>query len=60
MGDTVGAGDSFLATFIAGLLSHQPMQQVLVKACAIGAFVASKRGANPEYDQDEINKIMTQ
>jgi fructokinase len=47
--DTVGAGDSFLAAFINGLLHHQPMPKVLERACKIGAFVASKRGANPEY-----------
>ena len=56
--DTVGAGDSFLATFIAGLLNKQPMQQVLEKACAIGAFVASKRGANPVYNDEEIDAIL--
>lgn len=58
--DTVGAGDSFLATFIAGLLGNHPMQQVLVKASAIGAFVASRRGANPVYDEKEIDKIISQ
>jgi fructokinase len=47
--DTVGAGDSFLATFIIGLLNKQPMQQVLERACAVGAFVTGKRGANPLY-----------
>jgi fructokinase len=47
--DTVGAGDSFLATFINGLLNNQPMPQTLEKACAVGAFVAGKRGANPKY-----------
>jgi len=56
--DTVGAGDSFLATLIAGILHQEPMQEVLVKACAIGAFVTSKRGANPVYDNQEINAIM--
>jgi fructokinase len=60
VGDTVGAGDSFLATFVAGLLDGQPMQQVLVKASAIGAFVASRRGANPVYDENEINNIIAQ
>jgi fructokinase len=49
--DTVGAGDSFLATFINGLLNNQPMQQTLDKACSVGAFVAGKRGANPKYDE---------
>ncbi|WP_183577416.1 carbohydrate kinase family protein [Mucilaginibacter sp. X5P1] len=55
--DTVGAGDAFLATFIAGILEKQPMQQVLENACAIGAFVTSKRGANPVYDWAEIDAI---
>jgi fructokinase len=48
--DTVGAGDAFLATFVAGLLAGLPMQKILEKACKIGAFVAGKRGANPVYD----------
>ena len=56
--DTVGAGDSFLATLIAGILAKDPMQQVLIKACAIGAFVTSKRGANPVYNEKEISAIM--
>lgn len=56
--DTVGAGDAFLATFIAGLINEQPMNTVLEKACAIGAYVASCAGANPAYDQAEINKIL--
>ncbi|CAN5379201.1 carbohydrate kinase [soil metagenome] len=49
--DTVGAGDAFLATFVMGLLTNKPMQQVLDKACKIGAFVAGKRGANPVYEE---------
>ena len=58
IGDTVGAGDSFLATFIAGLLSEQSMQQTIDRACAVGAFVAGKRGANPPYDEN-IRKILS-
>jgi len=57
--DTVGAGDAFLATFIAGILAKQPMQQLLEQACAIGAFVTSKRGANPVYNWDEIDAIIS-
>lgn len=49
VGDTVGAGDSFLATFIAGLLNNLTMPQILERACAVGAYVASKRGATPRY-----------
>ncbi|RCH54837.1 carbohydrate kinase [Mucilaginibacter hurinus] len=55
--DTVGAGDAFLATLISGILKDRPMDLVLEKACAIGAYVAGKRGANPEYDKDEIKTI---
>jgi len=57
LGDTVGAGDSFLATFIAGMLGDQPMQQVIDKACRVGAFVASQRGANPPYDENIIKLL---
>ena len=49
--DTVGAGDSFLAVFVNGLINKQPMAQILERACAVGAFVAGKRGANPKYDE---------
>jgi fructokinase len=51
--DTVGAGDSFLATFIASHLNGYPMDTVLDRACKVGAFVASQIGANPDYG-DEV------
>jgi fructokinase len=53
--DTVGAGDSFLATFINGLLNNLPMPQILERACKVGAFVAGKRGANPIYEPGLLN-----
>jgi fructokinase len=56
--DTVGAGDSFLATFIVGLLNKLPMQQVLERACAVGAYVTTRRGATPRY-VDGIVDLMT-
>jgi fructokinase len=56
--DTVGAGDSFLATLICGLLNHQPIDEILPRAGAVGAFVASRRGANPVYDEGVIEEIM--
>jgi fructokinase len=55
--DTVGAGDAFLASFIAGIVANKPMQKLLDNACAIGAYVTTKRGANPVYNRDEINNI---
>ena len=55
--DTVGAGDAFLATFIAGLIANNPIPKILLNSCAIGAYVTSRRGANPVYHQDEIVRI---
>ena len=52
--DTVGAGDSFLATLLSGILTDQPMSENLQNACAIGALVASKAGANPTISPTEL------
>lgn len=49
--DTVGAGDAFLATFIACYLQGYPVETILDNACKVGAFVASQIGANPEYNK---------
>lgn len=58
--DTVGAGDSFLAALIAGLSKTQPTQNALEFACAVGAFVASKHGAVPDYSMEDIQKLIHQ
>lgn len=50
--DTVGAGDSFLATFISSYLNGYPMDTILDRACKVGSFVASQAGANPNYGDD--------
>lgn len=55
--DTVGAGDAYLATFIAGLLRKEKIEDILENASAIGAFVASSRGANPKYNIPVIENI---
>jgi fructokinase len=55
--DTVGAGDSFLATFLASHLNGYPMDEALARACKIGAYVASKKGANPLYDDEILNYL---
>lgn len=49
--DTIGAGDAFLATFIACYLQGYPMETILDNACKVGAFVVSQVGANPEYNK---------
>lgn len=56
--DTVGAGDSFLATLISNLLYKKDPNNALKFACAVGALVASKDGANPKLTQTEILDII--
>jgi len=56
--DTVGAGDSFLAALISQLLAGANADVALDYACAIGAIVASKEGANPIISEKEIQEIM--
>lgn len=45
--DTVGAGDSFTAALLLGLLCGEPHDQILHKACAIAAAVCAHSGAVP-------------
>jgi len=56
--DTVGAGDSFLATILAKLLQGDKPQVALDKACAMGALVAAKEGANPEISDELLYRFM--
>ena len=45
--DTVGAGDSFTAALVIGLLRHEPHAAVLRKACEIASAVCAHAGAVP-------------
>ena len=56
--DTVGAGDSFLASLVVNLSKNIHPEKALEKACATGAFVASQSGAVPHYSGKEIEKII--
>lgn len=55
--DTVGAGDSFLATLLDSLLSGKTATFALERACRIGAFVATQQGATPVHDSKAIDAI---
>ena len=52
--DTVGAGDSFLATLVLGLLQGDSLQSTLNEACGMGALVSSSKGANPSITIEEL------
>ena len=56
--DTVGAGDSFLATLVEGILNKTKPEEVLKKACAVAAIVASKKGATSKVSLNEISDLI--
>ncbi len=53
--DTVGAGDSFTATFVAQILLGKPIPEAHQKAVQVSAFVCTQAGAMPVLP-DELKK----
>lgn len=53
--DTVGAGDSFTAAFIASLLRGAGVQEAHTRATATAAYVCTCRGAMPKLPCDLIS-----
>ncbi|RKD90735.1 carbohydrate kinase family protein [Mangrovibacterium diazotrophicum] len=51
--DTVGAGDSFTAAMVVGMLKGKPLNDVHQMAVNLSAFVCTQNGAMPEYDRVE-------
>ncbi len=56
--DTIGSGDSFLASFITRWLNGSTAKKALEFACAVGAFVATKKGATPIIKEEDIELII--
>ncbi|KIA87309.1 carbohydrate kinase [Flavobacterium sp. AED] len=56
--DTVGSGDSFLASLLSKLLTTNEPQKAIDFACAMGALVAKNTGANPKIAIKEIDDFM--
>jgi fructokinase len=50
--DTVGAGDSFTAALITGLLKDKTLDEINQNACRIAAYVCSQSGATPKLPQE--------
>ena len=65
--DTVGCGDAFLASLIAGLLDHdldeigsEPLHVIGRRACAAGAIMATRAGAMARMPRaDEIERLIS-
>ena len=54
--DTVGAGDSFTATLIDGLLRGDELETIGKRANAIASFVCSQPGATPSLPEALLRK----
>lgn len=55
--DPVGAGDAFAAAFMHGLICNWPAQDIAQFANRVGALVASRPGAIPEWNVGEAVKL---
>jgi fructokinase len=56
--DTVGAGDSFAAVFLHGHHNRWPTARTARLANAVGALVASRAGALPEWSLQECETLI--
>ncbi|MFI3296254.1 MAG: carbohydrate kinase family protein, partial [bacterium] len=52
--DTVGAGDSFTATFIASILRGESVRDAHLRAVKVSAFVCTQHGAMPRFPEELI------
>src|SRR5437588_1351732 len=52
--DTIGAGDAFLAMLLAALLRGSSPASAMARAARLAAYVASRRGAIPDYDPSQF------
>ena len=51
--DPVGAGDAFAAAFMHGLISEWPVAETAAFANRVGALIASRPGAIPDWNLEE-------
>ncbi|NLR92108.1 carbohydrate kinase family protein [Flammeovirga agarivorans] len=49
--DTVGAGDSFTARLVIGILNNEPIIETHQKAVELSAYVCTQKGATPKIDK---------
>ncbi len=55
--DTIGAGDSFLAALLTGILADRSNEEILSFAGAVGAFIATQDGATAKIDFDTVRTL---
>lgn len=52
--DTIGSGDAFLAGFLHNYMRKESIDNCLRLGAFMGAFVATHKGAMPNYQQEDI------
>jgi fructokinase len=57
--DTVGSGDAFLAGLLSSKIEGKTPTQALGFANALGAFVATRTGACPDYESQELTDFLS-
>lgn len=56
--DTIGSGDAFLAATLSKLIDNASPKKTLDFASRLGAFIASRHGACPDYSPEDIDNII--
>lgn len=56
--DTIGSGDAFLASFLSNIIKGKAYPEALRQACAMGALVATRKGATPEIATEDVEKLI--
>jgi fructokinase len=55
--DTVGAGDSFTATFVASILKGRSVREAHQLAVKVSAYVCTQRGAMPVFPEEILREL---
>lgn len=55
--DTIGSGDAFAAGLLDGVLWGRAPADILARAVALGAFVASRAGALPAWTEADLVRL---
>ena len=58
--DTVGSGDAFLAGLLSKMMDNKSPKEALEFANGLGAFIATKTGACPQYNLEEVLEMIEQ
>ena len=55
--DTVGAGDSFTAALVMGMLNGVPLKELHIRASDLAAYVCTQKGATPVVPEDVLKNM---